>query len=483
MLRLEDFKEIIDIGIALTTEKSYAKLLQLILEKGMSITNCDGGTLYLYKNDCLYFSIMKTISLGVMKGMEDTTDMPPVPYAESNVCAYSAIHRTAVNIPDVYHSDKFDFTGPHKYDALTGYHTQSLLVIPLENREGEIIGVLQLINAMDKEKNVIPFNEEFELIMHSLASQATVAISNMRYVKEIKDQLYSFVSAMATAIDEKTPYNGLHSRNVALYVELLAKYINKQHKLGHTELYFDDNHLEQLILAARVHDIGKMITPLDVMNKATRLEFYLGDIENRFKLLTAYYEIDLLKGFISKEVYQEKLLELKNALQLIKKGNLSTYLNDEMYDELKKISALSYTSSDGTTIPFLTSDERENLLIRKGTLNDNERIQMENHVVMTSKILNQVHFSTQYSMVPKWVGEHHEYLDGSGYPNHLSEEDISIETRILSIADVFDALTATDRPYKKAMSQEKALAILKDMAKQHKLDDYLVQMLNQALNV
>ena len=231
-LEYEDLKKILNIGIRLSTDKDRNHILASILESGMEITNCDASTLYLYEDGRLTFKIMKTLSLGISRGVdgEPITDMPSVPMKEENVCAYTAIRREIVNIPDVYDSDRFDFSGPKQYDALTGYHTGSQLVIPLENNENELIGVLQLINAMDLDGKVIPFSKQYNIIIQSLGSMAAIELTNLTYAEELKAQLYSFVEALTTVLDERTPYNASHTRNVAKYAGILADYISKLHE-------------------------------------------------------------------------------------------------------------------------------------------------------------------------------------------------------------------------------------------------------------
>lgn len=483
MLSNKELREIVNIGIALTTEKNKNRLLEMILQKAMEISDCDAGTLYLYTEEGLEFKIMKTLSQGVSKGENgEKIDLPVVPLKEENVCAYSAIHNELVNIADVYYSERFDFSGPKRYDSVTGYRTQSMIVIPMADAEGELIGVLQLINAKDKDGEVIPFTSDAEFVLRSMSSQAAVCISNMKYIEEIKMQLNSFVSAFATAVDERTPYNGTHTRKVAVYAIILANYMNQMYEQGKCEEYFDDIRKEQLHLAAALHDIGKMVVPLSVMNKATRLDGGLLVIEERFKLLKAYYEIDLLKGKISKELFEEKLSFLNDSLNFIAEIDNAGFLSDEKIEKVAEITANEYIDEDGNRLAYLTEAEKECLSIPRGTLTPAEREIMESHVVMTHKILNKVHFSKNYSKVNLFASTHHEALNGNGYPKHLTAGELEIESRILAVVDVFDALTCADRPYKKPMSKEKAFAILHDMAnKEGKLDDRLVNWLEEAL--
>lgn len=481
-LQHEDFEKIMDIGVRLSTERDRNCLLVTILDKGMEITNCDASTLYLYENDELRFKFMKTLSMGVSRGLDgEVIDLPPVPLKEGNVCSYAAIHREIVNIPDVYASSRFDFSGPRQYDSLTGYRTKSQLVVPLANNENELIGVLQLINAMDDEGNVIAFNEEYEIIIRALGAIAAIELTNLSYVEALKAQIYSFVEALTTALEKRTPYNALHTRNVEKYASLLADYITELHREGKCDKTFDPERKEQLMLAALIHDIGKMVVPLSIMNKATRLDTRLEKVDDRFELLKALYEIDMLRGRITREEYEAVEKDLNSELAFIHEMDVIDRVGDEACEHIRRLAEKQHVSEDGTILPYLTEGEAECLSIRSGTLTVKERKEMENHVVMTSRILEKVQFYKGFSMVPKWVGAHHEYMDGSGYPNGLKGDELDLETRLLTVVDIYDALVATDRPYKQPISREKAIQILKDMAKKGKVDQQLVEWLDEAL--
>lgn len=482
-LEHKDFEKMLNIGIRLSTERNQNRLLESILEAGMEITHCDASTLYLYEGNRLVFRIMKTLSLGIDRGSdgEPITDLPSVSMTEDNVCAYAAIHREIINIPDVYDSDRFDFSGPKHYDALTGYQTRSLLVIPIENSEKELLGVLQLINAQDEAGNVIPFDHQYHLIIRSLGSMAAIELTNISHMDELKTQLYSFVEAFATAIDERIPYNGSHTRKVAEYAGILADYITKKHEAGECEECFDAHHKEQIVLAALLHDIGKMIIPVKVLNRPTRLDKEIYQIEKRFELLASYYEVDMLRGRITEEEYQAKLKELKDELKFIQKIDTIGYLDDESYEHVKRLADKVHVKPDGKVTRYLTANEADYLSIRKGTLNSSDRKMVESHVVMTEKILSKVHFGSRYSIVQKWAAGHHEFLNGTGYPNHLQGDEIDIETRILTVADIYEALTARDRPYKKPVPKENAFAILRSMAEEGKVELRLVNWLEEAL--
>lgn len=482
-LTAQNFEDILNVGIQLTVETDGNKLLNTIVEKGMEITNCDASTLYLYEDGVLKFRIMRTLSLNNSRGVdgEPITDIPPVLMKEENVCAYTAIHRKVVNIADVNDNEEFDFSGPKRYDAMTGFSTKSMLVIPIENNTGELIGVLQMINAQDENGTVVPFDPQYEIVIRSLGSLTAIELTNIQYVNEIKAQLRSFVEAMATAIDERTPYNGTHTRKVAEYALLLAEKMNDKYASGECEECFDEDRIEKLELAALLHDIGKMIVPRSVMNRATRLDGGLKAIEERFTLLKCYYEIDYLKGKIEEDTYKNYCMQLEEMLTFIQSIDTVGFLPDESYKRVQEIASLFYEKEDGDKVFYITERERECLSIRKGTLSDDDRKIMESHVEMTAKILSKVRFNKNYKDVPRWASEHHEFLNGSGYPNHLTAEKLDTETRILTITDIYDALTSVDRPYKVPMPKEKAFAILRSMVEEGKLEGRYVDWLEEAI--
>ena len=355
-----------------------------------------------------------------------------------------------------------------------------MLTIPLLNQEDEAMGVLQLINAMDEEGNVIAFNPDLEYIILSLASQATMAVSNIRYLEEIKDQMWSFTEAMAEAIDSRTPYNANHVRNVAVYAGKIADYMNELHEVGEEEEYFDSNRKEQLVLSALLHDLGKLAIPTKVMNKATKLEHRVDDIQKRFTILGLKYKILFLEGKISEEEFSAKTQELDTTWELIKNVNASGFLPEDISQQLQAVFELVY-EWDGERIPYFTEEEKEALLIRKGTLTEAERMIMESHVEVTERILNKVHFHDNYAKAAQFAVEHHECLNGMGYPKKLTGEVLSLESRILAVADICDALLATDRPYKKPLPREKAFAILYDMADGGRIDRKLVEYLEKCI--
>lgn len=415
-------------------------LLEFIVEISMEIACCDGVVLCLYDENQLQSTVIKIKSWNV----------------------FQKIKGEKVDLPDEY-------------------SIQSMLEIPLRNSDNELIGVMQLFNAQNEKGEFVPFHKEYDMILHSIGSIVAMKLTNILYITEIKTQLHSFVEALATAIDERTPYNGHHTRKVAEYAGLLANKIEEKYQAGLYGEGFDEERKEKLQLAALLHDIGKMIVPSAIMNRATRLDKDIVNIQTRFQLLKAYYEIDWLKGRISAEQYKENCQELQSIMEFIERIDTVSLLDEEDYEKVQELAGKYYEKESGEKISLITKREAECLSIRKGTLTEQDRKLMENHVVMTSKILSKVHFDKNYRSVPKWAGEHHEFLDGTGYPNKLSGEELELETRILTIADIYDALTATDRPYKKPLPSHEVMGILSDMAKQGKVDKQLVVWLGEAL--
>lgn len=473
---------VLEVGIALSAQKNRNQLFNMIINRSMEIANCDAGTLYIYNGDALEFKIMKTLSMGVDRGEDGKPiDIPPVPIREENICAYVAIHQEPMNIPDVYTSDRFDFSGPKNYDKMTGFHTQSMMAIPLINADDETVGVLQLMNAMDEDGTVIPFDDSLEKIILALASQTAIAVSNMRYQAEIKEQMWSFTEAMAAAIDERTPYNASHTRKVAEYSGKLADYINELNAEGKEEEYFSENRREQLVMGALLHDIGKLVTPLEVMNKATRLGDKKPHIIDRLNIYRLQAKIACLENRLSSEEFEAIDANIVKALEIVDDIDSVGFVNDELRDRLESVIDICFNDK-GESFPLFTDDEKECLRIVKGTLTNDERKIMESHVEVTRKILDKVHFNSYFANSPKWAVEHHECLNGKGYPLGLNADDLKLESRILAVADICDALLATDRPYKKPIPKEKAFDIMRDMAKFGNIDGKLVEYLYQCID-
>lgn len=308
-----------------------------------------------------------------------------------------------------------------------------------------------------------------------------IATTNRLHTEALKEQMYSFADAFATAVDERTPYNGTHTKKVSQYVVAFAYYLNSLYRKRRCNEYFDKNRVEQLRLAATLHDIGKIVIPKSVMNKSTRLDKNIEKLEDRYKLIHLYYDNDILTGRLSEDDGHERQKLLKQYLDFIYEIDSIGYISDEQIKQVWYISEIKYTTPDGDVIPYLTEYERNCLLIQKGTLTAEEREIMESHVVITEKILSRVKFHSFNKDVPIIAANHHELLNGSGYPNKLTDKELSVECRMLTIADIYDALTSTDRPYKKPMSREKAFTILRSMAEEGKIDSQLVEWFSEAI--
>ena len=469
MMTQEAMKKVLQAGVMLSSERDQNHLLDVVLASVMELANCDAGTLYLLDGDALCFKIMHTNSLGTHSGGDGKDpDMPPVPLRRENVCAFSFLEGRTIRVEDVHTSTEYDFSGPIRYDAITGYHTQSMLVVPMRNREGEKLGVIQLINALDEEGNVQAFPEDMILALESVTSQAAVTIQNVRYMKEIRELFQSFVRVMSAAVDERSPYNANHSRRMAEFCGRFVDYLNRQ--TG--EPLFSHRHKEELVMSVWLHDIGKVTTPLEVMNKPERLyEVQKADIRHRMETIRLLGKVSLLEGRLSAGELETLDKETREAEETIWKISAAGFLPDERLAWLEEISRRTYIDGEGQERPWLTEEERALLSIRKGTLSAEERKIMESHVTVTDKLLSQIKFSNDLSRVRQWAAAHHELLNGSGYPNHLTGDSIPPEVRIITILDIFDALVADDRPYKPGMPVDRALSILDAMAnKEGKLD-------------
>lgn len=477
------FDKILEIGIQLSAERDYDKLFTKIINCAMELTNCDAATLYLYENDVLNFCIMKNKTLNIEQLLKDEETYPAVLMREENICAYSAIHKKMLNISDAYESTDFNFSGPKKYDKLTKYRTKSILVAPLINNEDMLVGVLQLINALDKDGNVIPFDKDFEVTLCSLASQMAIALSNMNYVKEIENIMLSITRCFTDVIDKRTPYNFYHSRNVYLYTELFVNYCNKLYKDGKSNRFFNTENKKELLLAALMHDIGKLVIPKDIMNKSTRLGNKLDLVLQRFDYLVALYEIDLLSNKISKDVAVTEQEYLKSSKEKIIDLNKASFLDKDNAKFLEGISDRCYVKADGEKIAYLNSDELECLSVARGNLTEKERNIINSHAAYTEKYLESMKFKTRYSHISKWAGAHHEFLDGTGYPKGLKGDEIPFESRILTVVDIYEALTSNDRPYKKALKEDTAFGVLHEMADNGKIDKYILNIFEEAIRV
>ena len=473
----DTLQKVLNIGIAFSKEKNREKLLDQILTSAMDITQCDGGTLYINNGETLEFSIMITRSQGIHQGGgEGATTLPPVPLSEENVCACGVLYRRLINIPDVYESSRFDFSGPKKYDAMTGYHTQSMLVVPLEDDREHVIGVVQLINALDENGQIIPFAGEYEQILLAMGSQAAICLTNMNYAHQIRKMLDSYVKVMSTAIDARTPYNANHTKNMVIYATRFIDWLQN----NYPGQYFDEQKKQEFIMSVWMHDIGKLITPLEIMDKQSRLAGNYHLVLDRLEKIRLLARIAQLEGRMSGAQAEQTLLDIRRAEELVRTVNEAGPLTDEQIGQVEQLASRTYIEEDGTVHSWLTGQEREQLMIRKGTLTSGERAVMQDHVEKTRIMLEQMALGDDYKDVLQWASQHHELLNGSGYPKGLKGDEICWEVRLLTILDVFEAMTAIDRPYKQPMPAEHALRIMHEMADQGQLDQELLALFEQS---
>ena len=482
-----------NIGLALSKEKNMSKLLEMILIEAKRIANSDGGTLYMMTDDNrLRFEIMMTDSLNFHMGGTSGKDIPFYPvklYDEkgepnkSMIAAYVGLTGETVNIPDAYKAKGFDFSGTKMFDEKTGYHSESFLTVPLKNHEDEIIGVLQLLNAQNQSsKNIIAFTSDIQDMVEALASQAAVAITNKNLIKDLEALFESFIKLIASAIDAKSPYTGGHCARVPEITMLLAKAVQDTLDGPFAEISFTDKEMYELKIAAWLHDCGKVATPEFVVDKSTKLETIydrVNEVETRFVALRRDEQIKLLKRELKierddslskqekiikikmhKSKYLKKTRELKSDLEFIKESNIGgEFMSGDKKDRVHNISNYSW-KPNGKIENFLSEDEVYNLTIPRGTLTAEERKVINDHIVVTINMLEELPYPKHLRNVPEFAGGHHEKLDGTGYPKGLTKDEMSVQARIMAIADIFEALTAKDRPYKKGKTLSQAMRIL-----------------------
>ncbi|MDY6831841.1 MAG: HD domain-containing phosphohydrolase [Thermodesulfobacteriota bacterium] len=507
--QIEHIQKLAQIGLALSGQKNLNTLLEMIVDEARKLSGADAGTLYIVeqKSLSLRFAIFQNDSMNIRKGGAggDLSDeMPNVPLADeqgnpnhANVSSYVALTGESVNIEDVYETGAFDFSGTKRYDAATGYRCKSMLVMPLKNHEDKIIGVLQLLNAKDPQTGeIVKFHTDIVDLVASLASQAAIALTNTQLIEDLKALFYAFIKSIATAIDAKSSFTGEHINRVVSLTMDVAEAIHGTDSGPFSQTRFTDDEMEELRIAAWMHDVGKITTPEHIVSKTNKLEGIFDRIhliETRFLLILQLMEnrhlrvkIDLLKtdnspAALEKMEAMDRELQARKAgilesLELLKAVNTNKGMVDERaVKQVREIAARTYHIG-GNAYPWLSENEAACLSILKGNLLDEERRLVEQHAEMTINITRELPFPDRFSHVPEYAGAHHEKLDGSGYPLGLAGDQIPLQARIIAIADVFEALTAPDRPYKRPMHISQALKILQDMAAAGHIDGDIVRM-------
>jgi len=486
------------IGAALSKEKDLDRLLEAILLAAKAITRSEGGTLYLLEGSDegprLKFAIMRNETLNIAMGGTTGNPIPFYPvhlYGKDGkpnrqmVAAYAALTGETVNIADAYTEQGFDFSGTRNFDKKTGYRSRAFLTVPMKNHEGELIGVLQLINSKDPATGqIVPFSGSDQRLAESLASQAAIALTNRQLINQLEELFESFIELINTAIDEKSPYTGGHCQRVPVLTMMLADAVDgvRDGPLKGFSMSGKDRY--ELKIAGLLHDCGKVTTPVHVVDKATKLETIFDRIhllDTRFEVLKRDAEILALKQKLEllrsrgldeieareelgrvDQALREAHRQLEEDREFLRHCNVGDeFMSPEAQTRVARIgTGRKWIDVSGGTADFLTKDEMKNLTIARGTLTAEERETINHHIVATIKMLEALPWPKHLRNVPEYAGGHHERMDGRGYPRGLTREQMSVQARIMGIADIFEALTAKDRPYKRGKTLSESLKIL-----------------------
>ncbi|MDT8446479.1 MAG: GAF domain-containing protein [bacterium] len=519
------------------TMKDRRQGMEIILSTARKLTNADGGTLYMVdleyydeplnpgelKAKYLNFEVLQNDSMNVYRQRTEAGEffLPPVPLEVqgvqnvNNVSAYCANTGQVINIPDVYNAQGFDFSGTKKYDEQTGYRSKSMLVIPLRDHENEIIGVLQLINRKDKDGEVIPFAASDQAVVQAISYQAAVSLTTDRLVSEQERLFAAFVQVLAEGLGEKSPYNFGHINRVASLTYEIAEMVSKHPEGMYGPMMFTEDQMEEIRLSGWMHDIGKLTTPESVVSKQLKMEVLV----DRFDMLVQRYnskikdlEIDFLQAKVKaletgtnpdelKELEgtkNEQVKELVGELQQLLQFNFGgEFMADEKIAQIEAAATRSHrqflksTTAQGINVDYIAQvellaqpspealvdeKEKELLSIRKGTLSDAERKIINDHADRSWRWLFKLPFPRKMLKLPLYAAAHHETLNGTGYPHKLKANQLPLQSRIIAVVDIFEALTASDRPYKQPMPLSKALEILGFMVKDGHLDPEVIRI-------
>ena len=520
----QDQEDLINIGKSLSGEKDMEKLLRLILYLSKKITGADAGSIYLVEEDesgtkRLRFKYSHTYSRTIPLE-EFVMDMN-----RKSISGYVAVTGEVLNIPDAYKiSELAPYTFNPYFDRQHNYISRSQLVVPMKNHLDEIIGVIQLLNSkedhrpgkkytneafeiqLDTEEDfdrfVVTFDERYNSLLEAIAGQAAVTIENNRLINQIQMQFEEFVKASVTAIESRDPATSGHSFRVAEICKELAAAVNNVDSGYLGSFHFSENDIKELEFASLLHDFGKVYIDLNIFKKAKKL--YPKDLENMKLRLDYLYrfmelgydsrEIEMLDSLTrgngsytaddirnlrdEKSMRLNRITEIKEILVRLNEPTITDRDPEAALKEiLAEIEGLECIDPSGGKIDILTLTDRTNLMIKRGSLNDEERCEIESHVTETYKFVSKIPWPPEYRRIPEIALRHHEKLDGSGYPDRLKgRESTSLQSRMMSIADIFDALVAQDRPYKKAVPIDRVIKILKEEAGANKLDPDLVDL-------
>lgn len=495
---MHDQKELL---VALSGEPNTGRLLERILSEAQAMTYADGGSLYLFRDDNekprLEFALVRNDSLKINQGGSSGNEisLPPVPLRDQagqdnhhHIAAHVAISGQLVNIPDAYRSEQFDFSGTKAFDERHGYRSVSFLTIPLLNHLNEVIGVLQLVNARHPQsREIIPFSEHIEPLVRALSSYAAIALNNLILVQELKNLLDAFIKVIAQAIDAKSPHTSGHCQRVPLLTELIARAACED-KTTFRDFNLDEDGWYELHVAAWMHDCGKLSTPDSVLDKSTKLHTLCDRIDavrTRFVALKSQRERDTLLAILAEperrpeleQAMRQELAALDEDLAFIETANKGgEFMAEESKQRVRDIAARQWRDAAGQLQALLSEDEVYNLCIERGTLTHEERQIINNHMQVTIDMLESLPFPRKLRRVPEYAGGHHEKMDGTGFPRGLKREQMSWPARMMAIADIFEALTAKDRPYKDPMKISQALSIMQKMRDGNHIDPDLYEL-------
>jgi HD-GYP domain-containing protein (c-di-GMP phosphodiesterase class II) len=505
-----DLHELNKIGVALSAQRDIRKLLELILTRGRELTRADAGSIYLVErgadhegtgDDQLRFKWTQNDSVKVP--FEEFT----MPLAQTTIAGYASLTGKVVNVADAYALPADSpFGYGRSFDERSGYRTKSLLTVPMRDHKGEVIGVVQLLNkkknartrltAANVDAEVMPFNAVDEEMVSSLASQAAVAFENTRLIQDIRNLFDSFVSASVSAIESRDPTTSGHSARVALLTVGLAERMDALESGPFREVRFTRDQLQEIRYASLLHDFGKVGVREKVLIKGKKL--YVGEmlvIRQRFAYIQRTLEAEHYKAQLDalregrgtpdllarlERDHTKRLAEIGEMLEMIATANEPSILEEESFRALMDLTSRSYADADGGRQPYLTPNEAQALAIRRGSLSEKERREIESHVTHTYSFLSKIPWTGEFRRVPEIAYAHHEKLDGTGYPRKLAAEQIPVQSRMMTIADIFDALVAWDRPYKKSVPVARALDILREEAGAGKLDGRILDLFVEA---
>jgi HD-GYP domain-containing protein (c-di-GMP phosphodiesterase class II) len=475
--------QLTELSVALGAGHDITLLLERILQVALRMTLADGGTLYRPSADgrALCFHITINDSLGIHLGGSSgkDIDIAPVPlYDEqgapnlASVAAFAANQGRSVNIDDAYQATEFNFSGMRKFDQQFGYHSKSFLTVPLRDHQGELLGVLQLVNAKDAQNgSIVAFSPTDQRFIEALAAEAGVALTNQMLVSQLESLLEALVNLINIGIDEKSPYTGRHCQFVPVLTMMLAEAVHRTDQGPLADFRMSDADRKELWLAGLLHDCGKITTPVHVVDKATKLQTIydrIDLIDTRFEVLMRDAELRALRhqaGGGNAEAIDQRLQQelalLAEERAFLRRANIGGEgMSADDQRRVHQIAARRWVGPDGQEQPFLSEDEVLNLTIKFGTLTEAERKVINNHIVMTVRMLESLPWPKHLQNVPEYAGGHHERMDGKGYPKGLTRDEMSVPARVMAIADIFEALTARDRPYKKGKTLSESLDIL-----------------------